>query len=60
MSEIIQWGIVIAAVAISAIFLARKFKRQAKGKCDGCCERCSMYARPTDCESYSNPPGGRR
>lgn len=36
MSEIIQWIVVIAAVAISAIFLARKFKRQAKGKCDGC------------------------
>ena len=59
MSEIIQWIVVIAAVAISAIFLARRFKRQAKGKCDGCCERCSMYVQPTDCASYGNPPRRR-
>ena len=26
-------------VAASALFLTGKFKRQAKGKCGGCCER---------------------
>jgi hypothetical protein len=52
MSNIVQWAIVAFALAISIWVLARKFKKQASGKCDGCCERCKLHDQPVDCSDY--------
>jgi hypothetical protein len=52
MSEVIQWGVAAMALAVSVIFLLCKFKREASGKCDGCCERCGHHTCPTDCADF--------
>lgn len=52
MGEVIQWLVVAAAVVISALFLAKKFRKQAQGKCDGCCERCKLYDNLNQCSDY--------
>lgn len=52
MGEVIQWVAVGASVAASAWFLACKLRKQAAGKCDGCCERCKIYSNFNDCADY--------
>ncbi|MCL5104214.1 MAG: FeoB-associated Cys-rich membrane protein [Armatimonadetes bacterium] len=50
MTTIIQWIIVGAAVAIAAIYLIRKLRRESTGDCDGCCEGCKTRE---DCRDVS-------
>ncbi len=36
MSEIVQWIIVLAIAAVAVLFLAKRFRRAAKGCCTAC------------------------